>query len=129
MTEDDPGTPAAQVARDLAALFGANAPEQVGVSVFDGIVQDVGTADDTERARRLTRRMVASQHFMEWLSSYRDEAVRGMRSSGASLDDIARALEISKSRAQQLVRRLERGPQESGPTVGAEGIEPPTTRL
>ncbi len=66
--------------------------------------------DAAERARRLTELMVNTQRWVEWMSRHRDEAVRAMRATGASYDQVARALGISKSRAQQLCRRLEQDP-------------------
>ncbi len=97
------------VRRELAEVFGG-APEkmgQVGDPVVDGIIRDVTNVDPTERALALTARMHSSQQFVEWMSRYRDQAVKQMREHGASYDQVARALRLSKSRAQQLVKRLE----------------------
>ncbi len=67
-----------------------------------------GIDDHTERARELTKRLALAQEWVTWGSQQRDAAVLQMRAAGASYDDIASALSISKSRAQQLVGRLAR---------------------
>lgn len=65
-----------------------------------------GIDDHTELARELTRRPAIAQEWVTWGSQHRDAAVLQMRGEGASYEDIAAALSISKSRAQQLVGRL-----------------------
>lgn len=66
-----------------------------------------GLPDPRERAAALTALLRDTQAWVEWMSRHRDRAVREMRDAGASYDDIATVLGITKSRAQQLVLRLE----------------------
>ncbi len=65
-----------------------------------------GIDDHAERARQLTKQLAIAQEWVTWGSQQRDAAVLQMRAEGASYEDIAAALSISKSRAQQLVGRL-----------------------
>ena len=52
--------------------------------------------------------MVKTQAYVAAMSEARDDAVRLMRADGASYDQVAQTLKISKSRAQQICRRLDR---------------------
>lgn len=67
-----------------------------------------GKDDPEERAKALTEHLAVAQRWVQWGSVQRDIAVLQMRELGRSYDHIARALGISKSRAQQLVYRLRR---------------------
>ena len=70
-------------------------------------VRMVGLTDPAERAAGLTSMLADTQVWVEWLSRHRDDAVRDMRSRGASYSDVARALDLTKARAQQICRRLQ----------------------
>jgi DNA-binding CsgD family transcriptional regulator len=65
-----------------------------------------GREDPEERAKALTEHLAVAARWVAWGSAQRDIAVLQMREQGRSYDHIARALGISKSRAQQLVQRL-----------------------
>ena len=65
-----------------------------------------GIADPRLRAAELTARLAIAQQWVTWGSEQRDRAVLQMREDGASYDELAATLRISKSRAQQLCRRL-----------------------
>ena len=95
--------PVPRVADELAELFGV----PTFYRLVRRVLSDVTQADHAVRARLVTQRMKELQTFMEWLSGHRDEAVRCLRAEGASYDEIARLLDISKSRAQQICQRLE----------------------
>lgn len=65
-----------------------------------------GIDDHAERARELTVRLALAQEWVTWGSQQRDVAVLQMRAEGATYETIAAALDIGRSRAQQLVGRL-----------------------
>lgn len=65
-----------------------------------------GIADPRARAAALTARLAVAQQWVAWGSVQRDLAVLAMRADGASYEDVAGALRVSKSRAQQICRRL-----------------------
>ncbi len=62
--------------------------------------------DPRVRAAQLTSLLSDTQAWVEWISRHRDDAVRQMRADGDSYEEVARVLGLSKSRAQQLCRRL-----------------------
>jgi hypothetical protein len=79
-------------------------------SVAASLAQTIREADPAARARVLTGFLVDVQHLIDLLSSVRNDAIRELRSTKrASYDDVAMLLGISKSRAQQLCKRLESG--------------------
>jgi hypothetical protein len=64
----------------------------------------LATADDpTTRARVLGQAIDAMPDLQAWISRARRDAVLGMREEGQSLGDIAKNLDFSRSRAQQIV--------------------------
>ncbi len=78
-------------------------PEDSPVTVLH---RAAGIEDPRVRATELTRHLSYAQQWVTWGSRQRDVAVLQMRAAGASYDDVARTLGVSKSRAQQLCRRL-----------------------
>lgn len=66
-------------------------------------------ADPAERAATYTRYLTATADVVEYLSACRMEALRQWRRQGASYDEVARRLGVSKSRAQQLCVGMPRG--------------------
>jgi hypothetical protein len=77
-------------------------------SLASALADVIREPDAAERARVLTSYLVDVQHLIDLLSGVRNEAIRELRTSRrASYDDVAVLLGISKSRAQQLCKRLE----------------------
>lgn len=76
--------------------------------VLDALVAVVTQPDPAERARLLTAYLGETQKLIDVASGIRNEAIRSLRTQQtASYEDIAELLGISKSRAQQLCKRLE----------------------
>lgn len=78
--------------------------------------------DPRVRAAVLTGLLSDTQAWVEWISRHRDDAVRQMRAEGDSYETVARVLGLSKSRAQQLCRRLQQDPARV-PAQGASASE------
>jgi DNA-directed RNA polymerase specialized sigma24 family protein len=71
-------------------------------SPFAALSRLAGKSDPTARARTLTRALDAIPHLQAWLRRARQEAVLEMRADGMSHGDVAKALGISRARAQQI---------------------------
>jgi hypothetical protein len=72
------------------------------------LIQAVTQPDPAARARVLTTYLGETQKLIDVLSGIRNDAIRSLRQDqSASYEDIAELLGISKSRAQQLCKRLE----------------------
>lgn len=101
---DGPDPRRARVLAELAALFPASS---VRAKAVDGLVDLVLDAPPQERLRVLTGRIRDAATMTLWYRRHRDLALRQLRAEGASLDAVAVALGVSKTRAQQLCRRLD----------------------
>jgi DNA-binding transcriptional regulator YiaG len=76
--------------------------------VMQALLAAVTQPDAAERARLLTAYLGETQKLIDVASGIRNEAIRSLRTQQtASYEDIAELLGISKSRAQQLCKRLE----------------------
>ena len=75
----------------------------------------------------LTALLEDAQACVSYLSARRDDALRAMRINGASYGSIANVLGVSKTRAQQLVVRLER-PHRPAPVALPGGWKRPQAR-
>ena len=100
-----PGTllTAAQLQEMILALGSATTPGQHLIEVCERLADP----DPAVRARAVTDELRQEQAYIEFLSKYRDDAIRERRARGTSYDRLAELLETTKGRAGQIVRRLE----------------------
>lgn len=89
---------------------------------FSALARLTKADDPTTRARTLGEALDALPELQTWISTARREAVLAMREEGQSYGDIAKNLDFSRTRAQQIVEGRITG-RRAKPTISSEPVE------